>query len=194
MRKIRVNHMNFVISPNIVCKRTSIHVHYKLYWVYKPTRVRETLHLLNHNDVGSQHLKTSGEVHNIGPAKNQSPSHRHELFCYSGGAQHTQNHNQSSVANPATKIQIQKEMKCEWMHAVKIVSNVLMPKTWQFFICIQSSINYLCCLTVKNIWQLFHFYSLDRLRPYISNSEFLLIKCDNKNCSFKFLLISETWE
>ncbi len=108
MRKIRDNHMNFVKSPNIVCKRTSTHEHYKAILGLQTNKrgcLSETRHLLNHNDVGSQHLKTSGEVHNIGPAKNQSPSHRHDLFCHSSGPQHTQDHNQNRVANSATEMQ-----------------------------------------------------------------------------------------
>lgn len=108
MRKIRDNHMNFVKSPNIVCKRTSTHEHYKAILGLQTNKrgcLSETRHLLNHNDVGSQHLKTSGEVHKIGPAKNQSPSHRHDLFCHSSGPQHTQDHNQNRVANSATEMQ-----------------------------------------------------------------------------------------
>lgn len=71
--------------------------------INKYSAVCQSSHLLNNNDIGTQHLKTSGKVHHVGPAKNQRPSHQHILSGQSAHPLNAQNHDQTCIANPAMR-------------------------------------------------------------------------------------------
>lgn len=58
-------------------------------------------HLLDDDDVRSQHFKASGEVEDVTPAEHQTQRHQHLLAGHLTGPQDTQEHHQHRIHDPA---------------------------------------------------------------------------------------------
>lgn len=56
-------------------------------------------YLLYHDDVRPQHLKASGEKHDVTPAQHQTHSHDNCLPLYPTDPEHTQQHHQERIGN-----------------------------------------------------------------------------------------------